>query len=138
MNGVALQELSKAEYVSLATFRKDGRQVDTPVWAAERDGIFYIFSAGNAGKVKRLANSPRARLATCTSTGKLTGRWHEARGAIVTDLKEIELAYEALRQKYGWKIRLLDLGSKLTGRYYQRAMLAVTLAGESQMSEADS
>lgn len=104
--------------------------MDTPVWAAEHEGTFYIFSAGNAGKVKRLNNSPRAKLATCTSKGKLTGSWHDAQALIVTDLKEIEVAYRALRQKYGWRIRLLDFGAKLTGHYYRRAIIAATLKDE--------
>lgn len=124
---VSLQELSQAEYISLATFRKDGRQVDTPVWAAEHDGVFYIFSAGDAGKVKRLNNFSRAKLATCTAKGKLTGPWHDAEGHIITDLKEIEVAYDALRKKYGWKVRLFDFASKLSGHYYRRAMLGVSL-----------
>lgn len=127
---MGLQDLAAAEYVSLATFRRSGKQVDTPVWAAERDGIFYMFSAGNAGKVKRLNNSPKARLASCTAKGKLTGPWHDAQGRIVTDFKEISKAYEALHQKYGWKTRVFDFFSKLSGKYYQRAVLAVTLESE--------
>lgn len=123
---VSIEDLKQAEYLSLATFRKSGKQVDTPVWAAEANGVYYIFSAGNAGKVKRLNNSPKARLAPCTANGKLTGDWHDVEGRILTDYKEIEVAYDALRQKYGWKLRLFDFFSKLSGKYYKRAMLAIT------------
>lgn len=128
---MSLKELSEAEYVSLATFRRNGKQVDTPVWAAERDGVFYVFSAGNAGKVKRLNNSPRARLATCTAKGKLTGPWHDAEGRILTDFKEIDKAYAILHQKYGWKVKIFDFFSKLSGKYYKRALLAIRLVEES-------
>lgn len=123
---VSIEELKQAEYLNLATYRKSGKQVDTPVWAAEAQGVFYIFSAGNAGKVKRLNNSPKAKLAPCTAKGKLTGDWYDAEGRILTDYREIETAYAALRQKYGWKLRLFDFFSKLSGKYYKRALLAVT------------
>ena len=40
--------------------RRNGNAVETPVWFAEHAGKLYVFSAGDAGKVKRLRNSPRA------------------------------------------------------------------------------
>ena len=61
-------EIGKAPYVSLATFRRSGDAVRTPVWMAPADGAHYVFSAGNAGKVKRLKNSERPfRARVCSS-----------------------------------------------------------------------
>ncbi len=40
--------LDRARYVSLETFRRDGRGVRTPVWAAPRGGKLYVFSEANA------------------------------------------------------------------------------------------
>jgi len=54
-----------ARYLSLATFKRDGSEVPTPVWFAELDGSLYAFSERRAGKIKRLRNSPRARVAIC-------------------------------------------------------------------------
>ena len=71
-------ELAGAPYVSLSTYRKTGAPVDTPVWCAADGDDFFVFSAGNAGKVKRLRNSPRARLAVCDVRGGLLGDWHDA------------------------------------------------------------
>ena len=51
--------LEGESYLSLATFRRDGREVATPVWFAEGDGAVWVFTAGDSGKVKRLRNSPR-------------------------------------------------------------------------------
>ena len=54
--------LIEARFVSLTTFRKTGVEVATPVWAAFENDRFYVFSAGEAGKVKRLRRSGDARL----------------------------------------------------------------------------
>jgi hypothetical protein len=98
------------------------------VWFAEAQGRYYVFSAGDAGKVKRLRNSPRARVAACDVRGKLLGEWHEARGRVVDDAQTVERAYAALRAKYGWQMWLGDLASRLTGRYARRAILEIELA----------
>jgi PPOX class probable F420-dependent enzyme len=124
----AINELQQARYVSLATFRKSGAAVATPVWCAFADGDGYVFSAAEAGKVKRLRRSARARLAVCDVRGRLLGGWHEATAQIVTEPAEIERALQALRGKYGWQMWLADAGSKLTGRYHRRAYLRVRIA----------
>ena len=122
-----IESLKEAEYLSLSTFRKNGKEVPTVVWAAFTMGAFYVFSEEKAGKVKRLNNSSQASLATCTVKGDITGPKLAAEGTIITDLKEIESAYTALREKYTWKMFLLDSLSRLSGRYYKRAMLRMEL-----------
>ncbi|MDZ7826283.1 MAG: hypothetical protein U5R48_10030 [Gammaproteobacteria bacterium] len=57
---VEQRALLTARYISLETFRRDGRGVATPVWCAEADGILYLFSAGDAGKVKRIRGRERS------------------------------------------------------------------------------
>lgn len=119
--------LEDAQYVSLATFRKSGQEVATPVWAAFEDGAFYMFSASDAGKVKRLRNSPRSRLAVCDVRGNVLGEWHDASTEILTEPLDKERALAALRRKYGWQMWLADMGSKLTGRFERRAYLKAHL-----------
>lgn len=116
-----------AEFVNLATFRKNGDAVPTPIWAAAVDGKLYAFSAANAGKVKRLRNSPRAQVVPCTRNGKLLGTWQEASAYLVDDAAELEAANQALKAKYGWKMALTDLASKLAGRYDKRAILRIEM-----------
>ncbi len=122
-----LAPLRGESYLNLATFRRSGAAVETPVWFAERNGRLYAFSAGDAGKVKRLRNDPRIRVAPCTVRGRVTGAWIEGRARIVADPALESAAYSALRQKYGWQMRLADLGSRLTGRIDQRAVLELSL-----------
>ena len=58
-------------------------------------------------------------------TGTVTGDWVETQGRILPPEEE-HLALQALRDKYGWQMRLADLGSKLTGKFNKRAYIAVT------------
>jgi PPOX class probable F420-dependent enzyme len=121
------RELEAASYVSLATFRKSGVRVATPVWAAFADGAFYVFSAGNAGKVKRLRNSAEAALAVCDVRGKLKGEWHSARAELIDQPQQIEAALRALRNKYGFSMWLADVLASLTGRMKRRVYIRVVL-----------
>jgi PPOX class probable F420-dependent enzyme len=128
-------EIGTATYVSLATFRKSGEAVRTPVWiapdvSAARQGPLYVFSAGNAGKVKRLRLSSRAELAVCDVRGRVLGSWRGARAMLVDDAAETDRALAALRRKYGWQMWLADVGAKLTGKFHRRAYIRVELTGE--------
>lgn len=123
MEDAPFAALDAESYVSLATFRRDGREVRTPVWFARRGARLYVFSEGDAGKVKRLRSGPRARLAACGVTGRVHGDWIEARGRIVDDPEIAERGYAALHAKYGWRMRVVDFFSGLTGRRERRALL---------------
>jgi PPOX class probable F420-dependent enzyme len=124
-----MDALLRARYLSLATFRKNGDAVATPVWFAEEGGRLYVFTAGDSGKVKRLRNGSRARVAPCTVRGQRLGEWREARATIVTDPQTIDRAYRALRAKYGLQMWLTDAASRLTGRYAKRAVIGVEVLG---------
>ncbi len=123
--------LAAAPYVSLATFRKSGVMVATPVWCAPHDGHLYLFSAGSAGKIKRLRNSTRARVAVCDFKGDLKSAWAEASAHLLEDAVEIEAALTALRKKYGWQMRMADFGARLTGRFGKRVYVRVDLDASS-------
>jgi len=118
--------LNKASYLSFSTFRKNGVEVATPVWFAEEDGVFYIFSASDAGKVKRLRNSPRSRIAACTVTGRVTGGWVDTQAEVLEDEVDCREALAALRRKYGWQMLMTDFLSTLTGKMKRRAYIRAT------------
>ena len=123
MDAAALTTLDRESYINLATFRRSGRAVETPVWFAARDGRLYVFSEARAGKVKRLRNDPRIRVAPCSVRGRVTGDWIDGRGQRVEDPARIAVAYEALLRKYGWQMRLANFFSTLSGRIDKRAIL---------------
>lgn len=116
-----------AAYVSLATFRRNGKEVRTPVWIAGSGGRYYGFSAGNAGKVKRIRANPRIRLAACDAAGRVRSpRGDRHRAARVANEPEVVArAYVLLRGKYGWRMQVLDFFARLTGRHARRAIIGI-------------
>jgi PPOX class probable F420-dependent enzyme len=116
------------KYVSLATYRRNGVEVKTPVWIAGMAGRYYVFSAGNAGKVKRIRTTPRVRLAACDVRGNVRGAWIEARARVVSEPALIEEVRKALRRKYGLVMQLTDVMATLTGRIGRRAYIEIELA----------
>ena len=120
------KSLRRANYLSFATFRKTGAEVATPVWFAEEDSIFYLFSARDAGKVKRLRNSAKSRIAACTVTGKVTGEWVDCSAVVLETDADIKQALGALRRRYGWQMLMTDFFSTLSGKMKRRAYIRVT------------
>ncbi len=66
-------EIHGRRYISLATFRKNGVAVHTPVWFAEHDGKLYFMTSTRLWKYKRIRNNPQVRIAPCTIRGTITG-----------------------------------------------------------------
>jgi PPOX class probable F420-dependent enzyme len=120
-----ISALDRRRYVALATFRRSGAEVRTPVWFATTDGKLYVFSAGDAGKVKRLRHSSRARIAPSDARGNVRGEWWDVQARVVTEPRVIEQAHAAMRAKYGWQARVGDLFSRLTGRLPRRAWIEI-------------
>jgi PPOX class probable F420-dependent enzyme len=120
-----MRPLERESYFNLATFRKNGKQVATPVWFATLEGKHYVFTERASGKMKRLRNSDRARVAPCDFRGRLRGDWLDATARIVDEPQRIEEAYRALRSKYGLQMVLTDVLSSFSGRIYGRAIVEV-------------
>jgi PPOX class probable F420-dependent enzyme len=112
-------------YISLATRKRSGEWVATPVWFAPDGGYYYVFSAGNAGKVKRLRNFSASRIAPCTMNGTLTGEWRDTRAYVLDTPAEQHTALSALRRKYGWQMWTADFFSRLTGKMGRRAYIRI-------------
>ena len=122
MQKTGLSQFEDQKYLSLESDRKDGRAVATPVWFAEEDGVFYIYSLADAGKVKRIRNNPRVRIAPCDLRGNLKGSWVEAQ-ALILDPSGAEHGHKLLNQKYGAVKRIGDFFSKLRKR--KRVTIAI-------------
>jgi len=99
------------KYLNLETFKKSGEGVKTPVWFAadpsasldSNDAKLYVYTIGVSGKVKRIRNNPRVKIAPCDMRGRVLGEWVEARVAIVTG-EEAARGMRLLNKKYfPWK-----------------------------------
>ena len=110
------------KYLSLETYRRNGAPVRTPVWFAEapqtQDGAapkLYIYTIGNMGKVKRIRNNPRVKIAPCDMRGGISGDWTNAQAEIVIG-EEATFGMRLLNRKYiPWK-QLLDFFAKFRPR----------------------
>ncbi|HEU5193564.1 MAG TPA: PPOX class F420-dependent oxidoreductase, partial [Methylomirabilota bacterium] len=67
------------------------------------------------------------RVAPCDARGGVTGTWQDATARLITDPMLITRAQAALRTKYGWQVRLLNLVSRLTGRAKRRAWIEISI-----------
>jgi PPOX class probable F420-dependent enzyme len=56
-----LDHISRGKYVSVTTYRRDGRAVPTPVGALAHEGVLYALTAPDSGKVKRIRTTPASR-----------------------------------------------------------------------------
>ena len=121
-----LEMISNQEhYINLSTRKRDGSFVDTPVWFAQ-DGEkkhFYIFSAGEAGKVKRIRNFSSVKVAVCDVRGNLQGEWISAQHELIDEEEFKMRAYRQLHKKYGLTIKVFDFFSKLFGKYKKRQII---------------
>ncbi len=127
----AFDALSKARYVNLETFRKNGTGIQTPVWAAPDGDEIVIFTNGDSYKVKRLRRNPRVRIAECGVRGALKGPWHDGTGRLVVDETGKQSALRALRKKYGWQMLLADWGGRIRGSKKNWQIIAVRLGADS-------
>jgi PPOX class probable F420-dependent enzyme len=115
MAGGTLARFRGEKYLNLETFRKSGAGVRTPLWFVERAGVLYVRTPDDAGKIKRIRHTSRARVAPSTATGQPKGEWLEAEARFASP-DEAAAANALLNRKYRWMKRLIDLGTRLRGR----------------------
>ena len=97
-------EIRGQHYLSLATFRKTGVPVYTPIWFAEEDGKLYFMTNSKLGKVKRIRNNPQVKIAPCTMRGKITGPEFPATARLLS-AQDAPRVRRAINAKY-WLARL--------------------------------
>jgi uncharacterized protein len=87
------------KYISLATFRKSGAKVATPVWFGEDGEKLYVMTRSDMGKTKRIRNNPQITVAPCTIRGKVTGPESAATVRLLA-LEEQAHARQTINRKY--------------------------------------
>jgi uncharacterized protein len=114
--------LAGRRYVRLSTFRKSGAAVPTPVWFARMGENLYVVTGHNTGKVKRIRNNPDVALAPSDFRGRPKGPDMRAVAGL-TDEKRDGPADRALRGKYGWQYRVVEVIEGLLGVVNERVYL---------------
>jgi uncharacterized protein len=103
--------LAGHKYLSLETFKRNGQGVPTPIWFAadptnpldSASAKLYIYTIGDTGKVKRIRNNGKVRVAPCDMRGKLLGGWADARATIVAGDEAVR-GTRLLNKKY-WPLK---------------------------------
>ncbi|MFD9306537.1 PPOX class F420-dependent oxidoreductase [Streptomyces sp. NPDC060048] len=127
---MTVQELGRARYVSLTTFRKDGTPVATPVWAAADAGELFVWTRSDSWKVKRIRNNGRVEVAACDVRGNV------AEGAVAFEgearlLDEVGLkrVRKLMSRKYTWQFWAVDVPAAVARRGKRpHTAIGVTLA----------
>src|SRR5215472_13493031 len=97
-------EIYGQKYVNLATFRRSGTAVHTPVWFGEANGKLYVMTSSKLGKYKRIRNNPKVTIAPCTMRGKIIGPEFPATVRILPP-EEFQQARRLIKAKY-WLARI--------------------------------
>ena len=112
-------QFSRARYVSLTTFRKDGTAVATPVWSAVAGGELFVVSDADAWKVKRIRRNSHVTVTVCDIRGRIAPGALSATGAArVLDDAETQAVRRLIARKYvtsrigNWLARVLHLPKK--------------------------
>ena len=122
---MGFRAFARHKYLNLETFKKNGAGVKTPVWFAadpsssldSTDAKLYVYTIGVSGKVKRIRNNPRVKVAPCDMRGKVLGDWVDAQAQIVTGEEDVR-GVRLLNKKYfPWK-QLLDFFAKFRNRQH--------------------
>ncbi|MEE6139144.1 PPOX class F420-dependent oxidoreductase [Mycobacterium sp. 050128] len=107
-------DLAKAQYILLTTFTKDGRAKPTPIWTAPDGDRLLVITQANSWKVKRIRNTPRVTMATCTMRGRPTSEAVEGTAALL-DKSDTGTVYDAIGKRYGVVGAVFNFFSKLRG-----------------------
>jgi hypothetical protein len=120
-------ELAKSQYILLTTFTKDGKPKPVPIWAAADGDRLLVITVGDSWKVKRIRNTPRVTLATCTVRGQPTSEAVEGTAAIL-DKSQTGAVYDAIGSRYGIVGKVFNFFSKRRGGMEKNVGLELRVA----------
>jgi len=119
-----VSQFGKAKCVNLETYRKSGEPVRTPVWFVEKSDMLFIMTGLDSGKVKRIRNNPRTRVAPSSFAGDPKGEWVDATASFA-DVDESKACARLMNRKYSVLKWVHDLYSWMLGR--RHTIIALSL-----------
>jgi PPOX class probable F420-dependent enzyme len=109
-----LKDIGNPTYIALETFRKSGEGVVTPVWVVAEGDKLYVWTVDGSGKIKRIRNNARVRIAVSDSRGKPKSEWVEAQAHVLDDPAEEAKQRKRTAAKYGLMFQMFSLMSKFS------------------------
>ena len=110
----SIDSLNSQKYISLETYRKNKDMVRTPVWFVISDGLIFVVTRDQTGKIKRLRHTQKVRIAQCTIKGKITGEWSNGIATILDEEKTKQVV-KLRDKKYGFMAKIAKFLSKSKG-----------------------
>ena len=95
-----LDDLGRAQYLLLTTYRKDGRAVATPLWVVRDGDALAVWTPKESGKVKRLRRRGSVLVGPCDFRGNPLGEQVSGR-AMIMDAPGSNRVRRLIRRKYG-------------------------------------
>ena len=111
----SFSDLAKASYISVESYRRSGAAVRTPVWITADGDKLYCGTLANSGKVKRIRDNPRVRLAKCNAAGRVETEWMAAEGRVLDTEAAVKKQARRMSAKYGMKFLLFRMIGFLRG-----------------------
>jgi PPOX class probable F420-dependent enzyme len=109
-----IQDLQSKKYILLETSRKNDQPVRTPVWFVIQNDLVYVITREDTGKVKRIRQNPKVKLAPCTFKGNPIGDWISGEATKVTG-EEAQAAINLRKKKYGFMATIAGFASRGKG-----------------------
>lgn len=130
-----MNDLDRARYISLTTFKRDGSPVSSAVWITGADGTYVFTTGSNAWKTKRLLRNPAVEVQVCNMRGRVepSAIRYAGTGTVASSPDAVAAAQRALAAKYGWQFkatRIVDELKKRFGREDGQERVAVQLSLE--------
>jgi len=132
-----LDSLSAGKYMSVATFRKTGEAVATPVWVTRDGDALYVITGAESGKVKRIRNNPKVEIAACDVRGKTTSATVDATVELL-DAAGTAAVEKRVSKKFGLMYKLLKMAEKVRRKQGESIGLRITLDAPNSNSNSNS
>lgn len=92
-------DVTRAKYLLLTTFTKDGSPKPTPIWGVPDGDRLLVITDRVSWKVKRIRNTPRVTIADSHALGKPKGPAVEATARVLPD-SETRAVYGKVLHRY--------------------------------------
>ena len=96
-----LDQIKSEKYISLETYRKNNQAVRTPVWFVIKNNLIIVVTRDQTGKIKRLRNNQKVKIATCSIKGKTRMSMISGTAQILTEDETVN-AVKLRDKKYGF------------------------------------
>jgi PPOX class probable F420-dependent enzyme len=122
-----LSQFAGKKHISLETYRKTGDPVRTPVWFVEENGELFVRTDSSTGKIKRIRNHPRVRIAPCNARGTVKGTWIDGEARMI-EPQSSEHVFSLLRKKYGMAYRIVRFTQRFSRSKSKPLGLAIRIS----------